>query len=81
MLVDKMSKEQAQNRVNAFFSSVNAFDYEGFTSEKQPESVSYSDRDLKLMSGATVNDVNYSCLLYTSPSPRDTERSRMPSSA
>ena len=23
----------------------------------------------------------YSCLLYTSPSPRDTERSRMPSSA
>ena len=24
---------------------------------------------------------SYSCLLYTSPSPRDTERSRMPSSA
>ena len=24
---------------------------------------------------------NYSCLLYTSPSPPDTERSRMPSSA
>ena len=23
----------------------------------------------------------YGCLLYTSPSPRDTERSRMPSSA
>ena len=27
-----------------------------------------------------IND-NYICLLYTSPSPRDTERSRMPSSA
>ena len=26
-------------------------------------------------------DWNYTCLLYTSPSPRDTERSRMPSSA
>ena len=25
--------------------------------------------------------VSYACLLYTSPSPRDTERSRMPSSA
>ena len=25
--------------------------------------------------------LGYSCLLYTSPSPRDTERSRMPSSA
>ena len=32
-----------------------------------------------------VDDVeifgDYVCLLYTSPSPRDTERSRMPSSA
>ena len=26
-------------------------------------------------------DLNYSCLLYTSPSPRDRTRSRMPSSA
>ena len=26
-------------------------------------------------------DVTYSCLLYTSPSPRDCDRSRMPSSA
>ena len=28
-----------------------------------------------------VDDVLYSCLLYTSPSPRDVEESRMPSSA
>ena len=26
-------------------------------------------------------NINYSCLLYTSPSPRDVEESRMPSSA
>ena len=26
-------------------------------------------------------DLSYSCLLYTSPSPRDCDRSRMPSSA
>ena len=26
-------------------------------------------------------EINNTCLLYTSPSPRDTERSRMPSSA
>ena len=26
-------------------------------------------------------DENYACLLYTSPSPRDRTRSRMPSSA
>ena len=28
-----------------------------------------------------IYDENYACLLYTSPSPRDRTRSRMPSSA
>ena len=28
-----------------------------------------------------LNSMGYSCLLYTSPSPRDRTRSRMPSSA
>ena len=28
-----------------------------------------------------VRDANWSCLLYTSPSPRDRQKSRMPSSA
>ena len=28
-----------------------------------------------------LNDQNIICLLYTSPSPRDTDKSRMPSSA
>ena len=31
--------------------------------------------------GAHILDVNVGCLLYTSPSPRDRTRSRMPSSA
>ena len=30
---------------------------------------------------ADLNTKRHNCLLYTSPSPRDTERSRMPSSA
>ena len=35
-----------------------------------------------LAAGATADDVfTYTCLLYTSPSPRDRTRSRMPSSA
>ena len=33
------------------------------------------------LSGGIVKEVLVHCLLYTSPSPRDTERSRMPSSA
>ena len=32
-------------------------------------------------SGGNGGDFTYSCLLYTSPSPRDRTRSRMPSSA
>ncbi|GAB5860668.1 hypothetical protein JMUB7552_27430 [Staphylococcus aureus] len=35
------------------------------------------DREFK----AIIKASNSNCLLYTSPSPRDTERSRMPSSA
>ena len=35
-----------------------------------------------IMEKERVKNIQYiSCLLYTSPSPRDTERSRMPSSA
>ena len=30
---------------------------------------------------STLSDEHYSCLLYTSPSPRDLSTSRMPSSA
>ena len=29
----------------------------------------------------TITDQYYTCLLYTSPSPRDRQKSRMPSSA
>ncbi|GAB5882793.1 hypothetical protein JMUB7530_27880 [Staphylococcus aureus] len=31
--------------------------------------------------GASIEEMTKSCLLYTSPSPRDMRRSRMPSSA
>ena len=43
------------------------------------------DRDMTTLSAlrpsGTAGGVDYSCLLYTSPSPRDQRRSRMPSSA
>ena len=53
-------------------------------------SVIHTDRSLNLMSdpfGRVMRDLSdlmkhtYACLLYTSPSPRDRTRSRMPSSA
>ena len=39
------------------------------------------DMDLMLETGSCPGIENYSCLLYTSPSPRDLSTSRMPSSA
>ena len=36
---------------------------------------------LDALEGLQVDAVGYSCLLYTSPSPRDKRQSRMPSSA
>ena len=36
---------------------------------------------IKLAGGEPANFLDIGCLLYTSPSPRDTEVSRMPSSA
>ena len=38
--------------------------------------------DIEVLTEATSNGgKQYNCLLYTSPSPRDVEESRMPSSA
>ena len=51
------------------------YDIDGFT-----ESFTIGkDRELDVMLAGV--DVIGSCLLYTSPSPRDVEESRMPSSA
>ena len=48
---------------------------EGLAREELSVIVSDPDRDL------LTRHLNMDCLLYTSPSPRDTRRSRMPSSA
>ena len=47
-----------------------------------PEQEDYTGEDGLLYCGKCHKPKEaYFCLLYTSPSPRDTERSRMPSSA
>ncbi|WP_460366177.1 hypothetical protein, partial [Staphylococcus aureus] len=45
------------------------------------ESSAASDVYKRQVVAGSLVDLGTSCLLYTSPSPRDTERSRMPSSA
>ena len=41
----------------------------------------WSDEDLLKTCFLEDGHIDYGCLLYTSPSPRDVEESRMPSSA
>ena len=41
----------------------------------------YNEGDLQKTLEGFGEKANYTCLLYTSPSPRDVEESRMPSSA
>ena len=48
-----------------------------------PENTFYRQRfvDAGLLDASGANEINFPCLLYTSPSPRDATLSRMPSSA
>ena len=41
----------------------------------------YASASLNKLAVTINGNINYTCLLYTSPSPRDRTRSRMPSSA
>ena len=45
------------------------------------KSVKEIDGDLQVVSQFTLHALTKNCLLYTSPSPRDRQKSRMPSSA
>ena len=47
------------------------------TIEHEDEAIILSN----LLDDVYVHDYSYVCLLYTSPSPRDRQKSRMPSSA
>ena len=49
--------------------------------ENRIEKILLIDDSFKLTGLVTLKDINKSCLLYTSPSPRDAHESRMPSSA
>ena len=49
----------------------------GFNKEGKKYLVNYSRRE----ETSTIQEIRNDCLLYTSPSPRDRTRSRMPSSA
>ena len=54
--------------------------YQDYVSYLNGPDREYNSEDIVFV-GYGIDDPNYSCLLYTSPSPRDSGKSRMPSSA
>ena len=53
----------------------------GSAPEPKLENLAVVNESVDVPEGSLQLDKNYSCLLYTSPSPRDSLSSRMPSSA
>ena len=49
--------------------------------ESLQKTIDYISKDILIIADAKRGDLGNTCLLYTSPSPRDRTRSRMPSSA
>ena len=49
--------------------------------DTNPEGPGYKEEEIQVDCNKSYPGRNQSCLLYTSPSPRDVEESRMPSSA
>ena len=48
---------------------------------KRENNIEQQDKEIQLLKPLLNYLIDVSCLLYTSPSPRDRQKSRMPSSA
>ena len=68
---EKITQEQADEQANAILGRIQGTtEYEGF-----------GDVDFVIEAVPEQMQIKRTCLLYTSPSPRDRQKSRMPSSA
>ena len=77
MPTTKEQLHEAMQRVGITADNPQDFLINGFmNTEQQP-----FDVPLPVIQSAGLDELNYFCLLYTSPSPRDGLLSRMPSSA
>ena len=63
--------------------SIENLEYKAFLLRPKPsiEDLEYKALDKKRSNAEFAANRDYTCLLYTSPSPRDSDTSRMPSSA
>ena len=64
-----------------FFQNVTAFNKFRVIGDDRPDNVAFNVYGDEELDWVVLLSNNIICLLYTSPSPRDVEESRMPSSA
>ena len=81
-------KKEQHDRIEAWRKDAETLSYEEaiqaldlLLAELQNDSVPLADLQQKVLHGEVYLNRCQSCLLYTSPSPRDLSTSRMPSSA
>ena len=76
-------KFPSETKANLFISLIKAQMYDEYKNKSECLSVEFiKTGEGQLLSIARYNNKkDFDCLLYTSPSPRDRTRSRMPSSA
>ena len=93
--IDKAYPGQARRAAMAFWSALPQFTYTKFVvvvdksiNVRDPRQVVWAiaaqvdpQRDLFVLDDTPFDSLDFACLLYTSPSPRDATLSRMPSSA
>ena len=81
--INKMIVESAQMLANGFSLERLAQDDVPRNQKGEPRTHGYSKHPCTIWAYETTDNMEWlcSCLLYTSPSPRDVEESRMPSSA
>ena len=83
----KIEMELNFKKVDSSFIAIAIAEYESWTENAQNEllkkfkGVKPTDYNSKMKQKQFLFNRGFSCLLYTSPSPRDRTRSRMPSSA
>ena len=76
-------KDGERKSVFVTISADNDFSFGGYTNDERNDANDHLTLNLPMGSNCRISVEGFSktCLLYTSPSPRDRTRSRMPSSA
>ena len=79
--MNKKLPDGLKEEIISYVSNLEGLSQKSFGNSESPLLLSVRSGGMISMPGMMDSILNIGCLLYTSPSPRDVEESRMPSSA